>query len=464
MKAKQNIVPIATFVAGLLIGLLINGCAFGQPAADVAAVIADLKKNVPQNQWSTTRYVSLYNRPEKTLDADVAAFNFVINSVSQSRKVHKLSRQGRLIRFNLLQFGISTKLWELLIAENEPYYHITSEVIDPTTGKKKTVFTDGGWVGLKNAATLRTMTVSAGAVCRADWCISQLTTEKMYYLFANVPKTLDGFYKSLGADSKTIEILGANRGANMFSSGVTKKVRRLSRWQGPLGGVWNTYDLAEVKASNDFIRNPTFDSSYDASEQIAAKANGLHIYAIFDGKGNRQDTVPDKIAKDDSDPDGDYILRPLISCVRCHSENGLKSFSNDQKKLIDAGVKVFSKNPNTADVLDAFYNSTKLTRDLARDREDHAEAVKAATGLEFKEVSAALAKIFNDYNYQLVTPQVAAAELGIKAIDPLKKSNDPVLLGLVVGVNVQRKQFESSFQQAALLAASLSPSNEGKKQ
>ena len=297
------------------------------------------------------------------------------------------------------------------------------------------------------------MTGSVGAIVRLDWLVSKLAQPPHYYAFANVPATSKEWYAALGADKSKIVQLRANHGANLFTSGVTKKPRRLSRYQGPLGGLWNTFDTLGDDPLHDPIRTPSFESGFDAQELIAAKANGLHLFGLYDGAGKRQDAVPDRIAKDDSDPHGDGRLIPFVSCVRCHAaDSGLRSFQNDTADLLKSGVDILTGSPFDAESLASFYLSEKLQRDLQRDREDYAAAVgKCTDGWTPKQAAAALAELFAGYEYRQVRPADACRELGVRNLDALRSSRDGVLLALWAGKSVQRKQFEQSFAEAAVL-------------
>jgi hypothetical protein len=239
----------------------------------------------------------------------------------------------------------------------------------------------------------------------------------------------------------------------LITSGVTRKPRRISRWQGPAGGVWQTYDTFGDDPAKDPLRDPTFAGGYDASEHIAAKANGLHLFALFDAKGLRQDAVPDRLAKDDTDPHGDGVLVPMLSCVRCHVEDGLRPFVDDQQRLLAGDVKLLAEDKDTADSLAAFYNAARLEKQATRDREDYAAAVAEATGgMTTKQLVAALTETFGAYQNGLVTPERAARELGVERMESLRASRDPILLALAAGVSVLRQQWEASFAEAALLA------------
>jgi len=435
---------ILTIVAMMV--LLPIGELFGAPSAEVSAAVADLQANVPQQDWPHTRYLSLANHPEDARASLTAVVSFVANSVGRSAAIHRPVQTGDLLRINLAAYGVAVTAWEALASDREPYFHLRTTVIDPRTGKRVTVNTDAGHVGLENAAKLRAMTGSAGAILRADWFILRATTDH-YYSLAAIPDTLGGWYTALGVDAKTISALAANRGANLLRSGVTQKPRRVSRWQGPLGGVWNTYDSAATDdPRHDPFRFPGFDGAYDAGEFIATKANGLHLFGLYNAAGKRQDSVPDTIAKDDSDPSGDGRLIPMLSCVRCHTADGYRAFANDQDALMEH-LKGYD-----VDRLAAFYDTTRLSKELSRDQEDYDAAVEKATGgMKAKELPAALAKIVRSYVYEQVTPEQAARDLGVPNIHTFILSHDPYLLTLRDGRSINRQAWEQSYHEAAIL-------------
>ena len=257
---------------------------------------------------------------------------------------------------------------------------------------------DGGWVGLAEAVKLRALTESAGAILRADDFIARSTVPPAYYAFAGIPPTEADFLKSLGVDADTIERLRANAGANLVISGVTQKPRRMIWSQGPLGGVYETLDVQQVDANRDPIRRPlSVDGAnlkFDAGEWFAAAPNGLWRTALYDAKGNRQDSVPDKIAKDTSDPLADGIVVPMISCIRCHVESGLRPFRDDQSRLLSTGrVDLRSSDPTLVQRIAEFYDEPRLQRQMDFDRQTYDLAVARATdGMKPEELAAALAR------------------------------------------------------------------------
>jgi hypothetical protein len=438
--------------------LTTQACA-ATPASELRAVVDDVR-NVPSaHAAKDLRYLSLYAiEPARRREA-ASIVSFVLNSVSRSRTIVSPQQvacgEGSLLRFSLADYALPPEAWEA-IASEDPYWHLKTQVVDPQSRKVKTVFTDGGWIDLALAAELRTLTGSGGALLRADLFVARAATTSRgghYYRLAGVPQREADFYRQLGVDVKTIDVLQADAGANLIRSGVTLKLRRVARRPGPLGGAWITYDVEQSTAERDPLRNP-FGFRFDATEHIAAKANGLHLFALYNAAGLRQESVPDRIAKDASDLAGEGIIVPMLSCVRCHLEDGLRPFVNDQQRLLARHVDLHTERAADAQRLAAFYGAD-LERLRVRDGDDYSIAVsKATSGMRPAEVSAALGRMYRRYVDDLVTPQQACRELGIAAsqLAPLcGASDDSVVLSLCAGLAVQRQQWEAGFAQAALL-------------
>ncbi len=453
--------------------LLIVACAFvgdfvaPGPPSELHAAVEDLRLHVLPEEQPYTRYLSLYNIPVEQRGAATDVTSFVLNSVSRTapltRPIVVNGTQGRLLRISLRPYGLPADPWESA-ASRDPYWHLRTRVLNANHSSKSSppvttdVYTDGGWLDLHAAATLRQQTHSGGALLRADHFLTLATTtldEGLYYELAGIPGNEGAFLKQLGIDLDTIDKLHADEGANMLFSRVTFKVRRIVRRQGPLGGVWQTYDVKASTPERDPLRNP-FAFVFDAGEYIVAKKNGLHLYALFDNQGARQDSVPDVIAKDTSDPKGSGIVVPMISCVRCHVEDGLRPVANDQRQLVREPLEARFERPDHAERFAAFY-LTHLEKRLQRDRDDYAEAVAQCTGgRTTREIASLLGQMIAAYADQPVTTTVAAVELGVSELQlrhALRGSYDPVLLALTQGIAVQRQQWEASFGEAALLVA-----------
>jgi hypothetical protein len=308
------------------------------------------------------------------------------------------------------------------------------------------------------------MTGSGGALLRADWFVAHACQPPHYYTLAGIPETRDAWLRQLGFHAREIIDLRANRGANLTRSGVTGNLRRISRWAGPLGAIWNTYDTAEADADKDPFRNPTFTSKFEAGEHIASRGNGMLSYALFNFEGRRQNGVPPNIAVDDTVHPATELV-PMLSCVRCHAAGGgarptggLLSFADEQSKLLEGQVRLLADDPETLEKLAAFYGrQEQLQRELDRDREDYELAVKRATvHYNAHDAALALGRVHREYALELVDLPAAALELGLTIEDArtrLAGASDVVILSLLEGGKVQRKQWEQAYAEAALLGA-----------
>jgi hypothetical protein len=77
---------------------------------------------------------------------------------------------------------------------------------------------------------------------------------------------------------------------------------------------------------------------FDASEAIWTQRNGLLGYALYNGKGVRQEKAPDDVVKDHAVAEPFYgELQAPISCMRCHEKRGHKGWQpvkNDAQELL----------------------------------------------------------------------------------------------------------------------------------
>jgi hypothetical protein len=378
--------------------------------------------------------------------------------------------------------------WEKL-AEIDPYFHLRTQVLPPqlvvaaatqhsakigrhsahsTASKIETVTIDGGWIPADVARDLKLAALSAGPVLRGDFFVAHAVTAPLYYEFAGIPRAEQELLERLGIDRESVDRLSADTAANLFISHVTNKPRRLVRLPGPLGGTWFSRDIETETPDRDPLRNPINYTGtagaqtlrYDASEWFAQKENKFWLTAVFDGRGQRQDAVKDVIAKDSMAHDG--IVRPLISCVRCHELNGggagMQPIVDDQYPLLTGQVAILqSYVPEVARRVAELYDPARLARDQARDREDYAQAVLDATGLTTHAAADALSRTFARFVDRPVTRAVAAAECGIgeeQFVMATRRSTDPVILALRAGREIRRATYEASFPELMLLTNS----------
>jgi hypothetical protein len=456
-----GVLPYVVPVAGPAPALPVAEGGRLSPNTELQAALHHLSHVAPANRYGV-RYLSMYNLPPEQWDGMTASVSVALNTLSRalSLRTPMVNRvhPSLLVVYWESWFQLPLRGWEAM-ASREPYWHLQTEVLDPKTKKKKLVVTDGGWVDLSAAASLRLATNSVGAVLRADYFLAKSMTTLdggLYYELAGIPPKEDDFFKLVGINRAEVEksVGLATIGANTYKSDVTRKPRRVVRWQGPLGPLWQTFDTDVASPDKDPFINP-FEFVYAASEIIAAKPNGAHYFGLYNAKGELQKTVPDNIAKDHRDLVGSGILAPAVACMRCHDTGGWLSVRNDQKRLLAPPVELYLGKEEQADKLRAFYDSPKANVQLARDREDYELAYQSLVGVAAGQANIRLAGFFDTYLYGEVTAAVAAAEVGLAVEDFLERmkfAQSPTLLSLLKGIGVQRQQWDSAFQEAAILS------------
>lgn len=468
----------ATYAAFIIWAACASACA-QTPASELAAALSHCE-TLPPSVQPGAFYLTLYSIAEADRQEAARVVSYAINAISRSRVITPPQWISDTLGVVYLPYYAPTAKdysefynAKEKLGDGDATFHIRTQVSTDVhrLGKSiRTVTTDGGWIGLQAAQRLKHLTRSNVPILRADYFVAAALSSPAYYQLVGVPNTETEFLQSIGVDSKAIEKLRANAGANLIISNVTQKPRRIEWLQGPLGGLYITRDVERVDAARDPVRRPISSGGlnfvFDASELFAMSPNALWRVALYDAKGNIQQSVPDKVAKDTSDPHGDGIVTPLVSCIRCHAEGGLRPFTDDQTKLLSKSV-IESYDPAIVQRALEFYQEDRLQRQMDFDRKSYEEAVWKCTaeknekgelvnGMKPAELAAALAKVVRNFSYLPVSLDQAALECGVD-VDEFRaavvRTHDPILLTLLDGRPVLRGQFESSFAEAALACA-----------
>lgn len=117
-----------TFLA-LLCLLALARSAHGQPAVELAKAVHDVRQ-LPPEIAAQTRYLSLYNFPDESERRRViAAVSMLANSASTAPLIARPTLvNDTLLRIDLCDYGWTADLWEALVADGEPYWHLTTEI------------------------------------------------------------------------------------------------------------------------------------------------------------------------------------------------------------------------------------------------------------------------------------------------------------------------------------------------
>lgn len=120
---------IAGVVVAALLLLTTSQRACGQPAAELAKAVRDLA-TLPPEAAANARYLSLYNLPAgEAREQCVIAISMIANSSSRSTLIAVPVRVDEtLLRIDLAAYGWEPDLWDALISDGEPYWHLTTEI------------------------------------------------------------------------------------------------------------------------------------------------------------------------------------------------------------------------------------------------------------------------------------------------------------------------------------------------
>jgi mono/diheme cytochrome c family protein len=275
----------------------------------------------------------------------------------------------------------------------------------------------------------------------------------------------DLFFEQLGIGSiaagETYEkLLDRVRGdirPSLFISDVTGKPRSVVAFHTPaeregqsFGAV--TWDIRDKDI--DVRSHPVLSQIKPviaAQEAIFPTANGMPIFALFNGQGALQDEAPPDVVADRAIPAPHTTrLQGAISCIRCHGPNETwQPIKDDLAPLLRSGrLAIFGE--LRADVADSQDRLVGLhtgspDRLLSRARDDFAATVLKATGPwkrlagdqsnVAKAAAAKIADIFGGYFYTPVDSRAALWDSGLDVptgdapavLTKLLAAGDPVL-------------------------------------
>jgi len=474
------------------------------PDSAVKFAAADIA-TLPPEEAKFTRYLSLYSIPPERRRAYGQTLSFVVNSLSQRRRIYIPVFVGgtdeTLIRINIENYDWDAQSWENLGKKGsgvkpqaEPYFHALIEKIDSTTKlerktitrKKKVetgyynqagqklyrevevteevdvevkgdpvknrVLAAAPWVDPVAIAALIKATNSEFPVMRADWFIIKATLPPAYYDFLKLGDDIKDFERLIFTDQKLAEKARSQFKGVVVTSIVARNNRTLLRSPTFTNGYyWQSHDSLSSVDDRQYVQN-ILNEKFDATEDIGTLPNGLQAYFLTDGKGKRLDFANPDVAIDNTAVD--RIVRTGRSCMICHSE-GIKPIDDEirtlTKKLQNKeAIKLLIANKEDAFKIDDLFG-TDLDKQIIKDQNIFSEAVAETTGLPMDVNAKQYAAIYDWYAEHLLTVEDVVREVGLPP-DLLEKyvrlSNDNVILGLVKQPirPIRRDQWERSFQ------------------
>ena len=511
VRAATLCVRILSIAFALVVVLLVLLFARSVRGADLPATLERLPGPAEWTGWAIADQAQLSetDRPFQRYLAIPAwgnerwlpALHLTVNTaVSHAQTLHLGTpiANGWMVRYDLrrlvpnaAKLTQTIRTWDEL-AKQDPYLHVPASNVDLGVAIVSPV------IPPEHAATLNNLSLSVGAVYRADWfMVKALSTLNggAYYDFRQVIRkpekgsALDAWLSQRGVFVGTTQQVGGERRAAMFRSGVTGKARRVDLFPtlaGGLGSITRDIKDGNIEAGSHPLRN-LLRFQDDGSEIIVAQPNGLHDYLLANAAGDIVDEAPPELVRDHTIPPPHTArLQPARSCISCHAtetSDGWQPVRNDVQALLKSNLNVFAdlseigiSRDEALDKLAGFYALDVENADglIGRARRDYSAAVyRCAAGIRFDESKSVVAQvgqlvtsIIHDYDYAEVTPGRAALELGYRPakdyqgdvladvlgpIDPTIEA-DPVVGFLRIGVAVNRSDFETVFGDMATMA------------
>ena len=193
-----------------------------------------------------------------------------------------------------------------------------------------------------------------------------------YYQLAGIGEKEAEFFKLVGADAQTVARIGSDRRAALIS-GITRKWRIVEAAPtlgiGPDFGampITITLDIADADvADKDAVAYENLlNPKVVAKEIIAGRSNGLQLFWMGNGKGERQNEVPTNVVDEP-------VIR-VIDCLRCHGPHrGYQPVRNEVLEDFQAGT-------GPVDDLSSKAGSSKTYNRLQRFKWNAGPALKSA--------------------------------------------------------------------------------------
>lgn len=466
--------------------------------------------SIPLEVQPYIRYLSLYNLPKPLRKKMGETVSFMVNSLSKRKTMYiptfVAGSDETVIRLNIEDYEWSAKVWDDLAkngsgpkATPEPYFHsflieigaeppkkvkkkVKKEVVKKVpTGKydnrgqplyeekkeiveveedadepgdqiKKRIFKPAAWVDPVAYDALVKCCVTESPMLRADWFIANVSLPPAYYDFLGLGKTIKDFRNLIFADEEKSEKARSQYKGVVVTSTVARNNRTLLRSPTFTDGYyWESHDSKFSVEDRQYVQN-ILNEKFDATEDIGTLSNGLQVYFLTNGKGDRLDFADPDIAIDNSAID--RIVRNGRSCIVCHAE-GIKPIDDEIRTLTKKmqnreEIKLLiTKKEDAYKIMDLF--GSNLDFKIVQDQNIYAQAVKASNGLDSALNAKQYNEFYNNYVEILLSLDVVSRETGIPIVDVLryaKFSKDPVVLGLLRDPirPLRRDQWERAFQ------------------
>lgn len=327
------------------------------------------------------------------------------------------------------------------------------------------------WIKLVNRYPYNDRPGTLPLVIRADWLITQLAdtsqgTDLYSLLYGDEKINRDQFLKFWGVNTDRRSHFAIIAKGDQSLSPVVARVREVENADtNQRTSAWLTLDAAKLTRETDPLEHPSGGAKHDAEEYIVGMPKVsiltgdrgmLLAFFLSNAKGERQESAPPNIATDHTSwrRRGDIRNGAGGSCIGCHTQGLLEPGISELRQYIkgnDAGVDLYVAPKALQEQVELFRLSSSA-KQIARDNEDFAAALKFTNGLDGRANSEAFRSTIDSYDND-VTLQLAARELNTQA-DELRlaiayynQSGGKIsarLAGLLDGLPMPRTRWEDA--------------------
>lgn len=413
-----------------LLLLLLAGPVLASPQQAIAASLADARK-LGKDAAYRTRYMTLDNLPEAEREEMLAVLDGWIPHVSREADIVRPRRvNADVIAVVLDDYGWSEKTWESM--RFEPYFHAWDDPGDGYVYYRTPALLDG-----RQIDELKQLTASKVPLVRADFWLfyssRQLDLRNQNnhgfgYLDWLQLKNRKDVEKLASLDRKKSIALGKELRAilEQGASGVVQLDRQIE-WYATYGdgdfGAWitlDTFDNYHNTAPGNLQRGTFKDQ---AQEWVFGLPSGAVGMWLEDGKGGKQDSVPDKLGGQDTPLRIGRDTRAHVGlCFHCHRDGFLQDIDDWARRTFVAPAQLDETDYRRFQQLRRQYFGN-LSGQIARGRARYSAMLRESCGLTSEQFAKGHAKAFYRYQYGVRDAATLAVELGTTERQLLRSLN-----------------------------------------
>lgn len=325
----------------------------------------------PEEKRKDIRFITLSHLanacvPAEKLAGYREAVSKVINTLSwgpEPIRLETVDPDATVIKLDLGELGWVAAHWETLI-QAQPYANLASARL---------------------SEPVRRLTGTPMPAVRGDWFAYAAMTAPLYPRLLGLPGRMANLQRILNVDIESNIKAGKARRAGIAVSAVTRANRLIERHPTRTGSLWLAYDFATSEGRQKLSSNPLGPTAtpifkvpfkHDGIKAMFTLPNGFLAYSLNDSRGDRIDTSPDAIERDELSMAGPVANG--ASCMGCHRTGPMPV-----KDTIRAGVEADpAVTKEVREMVLALYGpDTEMDTLIAEDQERYAMAQRKA-GLE----------------------------------------------------------------------------------